>query len=172
MKPQIDAFLRRPVCVALPLIALVACTHSSGHLQEGVPVDKAAGIGQSPTPRIIVQDKAGGNPRSDYSKPVITETKVCTVWVPTHLDPESDIIVYGHFVGFKVRPAEWVLPGSDLGDDEPRPPLTNGADVSHHSLHPGLRQGFGKRDWIHPYRIQLERAEEPSEGEESNADRE
>lgn len=151
----------KPLLVAIGVGAIIGCS-SSATLQPGKPVEQVAGIPDTRRNVQIVVSPARGEPKQDYRRPVLTETRVCAVWVPEHLDEELDMKVGGHWLYFKVDKARWVMAGQDgrRDVDEPNPPLTHAANAAIPEVSNALKRSFESPHWLVPYRTEDEGIQE------------
>jgi hypothetical protein len=143
----------RTFFATLGIGTIIGCS-STATLQPGKPVEQVAGIPDTKRNVQIVVAPTHGEPKQDYRRPVLTETRVCAVWVPEHLDEELDMKVGGHWLYFKVDKARWVMAGQNGPHhiDEPNPPLTHGANAGIPEVSNALKRSFESPNWLVPYR--------------------
>lgn len=127
---------------------LAGCQSNAPGLQEGMPVEQAAGIGKPRSPSLQVINKAEVGPRDKYRKQLITEPRVQAVYVVEHVDEELDVKVGGHFVYFWLDKGGWALPGRR--SNTPPESFDNFEAISDPTVVPGLRRAFKDRNWIIP----------------------
>ncbi len=99
--------MKEPVLAAWTLIASAVVLSCSGSPAggSGQSVQQAYNGGLAPA---VIQMQDASSPLSQKKRiPVITAPEIFGVYVPSHVDPERDMLVGEHWLFVKLRDSQW-----------------------------------------------------------------
>ena len=105
-------------------MALTGCGHLGMKPLPGRPVGEVAGESSPKTLRVL---DAPSPLKSDREIPVLAPAEVLTLYVPSRVDRERDLLIDEHWIFVKLRDPRWFV--EKLGEEPPAQGLATGEEL-------------------------------------------
>ena len=99
--------MRALILIGSLLGTLSGCVFSGSPVPPGRPVRTVYEEGTAAPPRKLRIESAPPPGAQEKTRPVIYPPKVYALWVPTHLNPKSDMKIGAHWIYVKLRDSSW-----------------------------------------------------------------